>query len=475
MPRKKTQSRKRVSRKKASSGRSSRRSPYPRGICFMVMPYGEKSTGAKKPSKVHFDLLWDRALRPVIEELGYEAVRADQDLGPVIIQDMLERLVAADLVIADVTIPNANVFYEIGVRHAAQQYGCLLVGADWAKVPFDLEQIRRVPYPLGSQRVTAAGAKKIREALHGAIDKADRSKSPVHKLVPGYPDIDPERLGTFRDMVRELHQTQDRLADVREMTGKQRAVNLAELVAEYQKAPSRWPSVGLELLQMVRDHADGGDGKDGWQQTLDFIDELSDDLRDHEFVLEQEQLAWSKLGKHRRAIQSLNRLVREHGPTPERDGLLGGRYKALWRESGTSRHLDQAIDHYRAGMQRDLNSYYCSSNLPRLLRFRDAEGDRERAASVAHVVAEACEAAESNGRGDEWLYPTLLGAAFDAGNVYRAQCLLDRIRAADSKVRAKWKLSSTEEDLKTSLQFVRSTRDRKALDAVRKELRKLAT
>ena len=94
-------------------------------VCFMVMPFGTKPTGAepgKGPAQIDFNALWDKALRPMIEnDLGYLPIRADQDAGSLIIQAMIERLAISDLVIADMTIPNANVYYEVGVRHAAKR------------------------------------------------------------------------------------------------------------------------------------------------------------------------------------------------------------------------------------------------------------------------------------------------------------------------------------------------------------------
>jgi hypothetical protein len=48
---------------------------------------------------VNFDALWDKALAPLIEALGYQPVRADQDLGASIILDMLERLYFSDLIL----------------------------------------------------------------------------------------------------------------------------------------------------------------------------------------------------------------------------------------------------------------------------------------------------------------------------------------------------------------------------------------
>jgi hypothetical protein len=62
-------------------------------------------------------------------------VRADQDTGALIITQMIERLYFADLVLADMTIPNGNVYYEVGVRHAAKEIGCVLLAADWQPRP----------------------------------------------------------------------------------------------------------------------------------------------------------------------------------------------------------------------------------------------------------------------------------------------------------------------------------------------------
>ena len=69
----------------------------------MVMPFRTRDTGAVPPApgKVNFDALWEKALVPVIEDFGHQPVRADQDLGGLIIKDMLERLYFSDLVLAD--------------------------------------------------------------------------------------------------------------------------------------------------------------------------------------------------------------------------------------------------------------------------------------------------------------------------------------------------------------------------------------
>src|SRR5262245_51511826 len=141
-------------------------------VCFMIMPYGRKATqveGGRGPAEIDFNALWDRGYVPTINALGYQAVRADQDTGGLIISQMLERLYFADLVFADMTIPNGNVYYEVGIRHAAKKTGCVLLAADWSKQLFDVVQMRTIRYPLPEGYITEATAHAFQAAINTDI------------------------------------------------------------------------------------------------------------------------------------------------------------------------------------------------------------------------------------------------------------------------------------------------------------------
>ena len=119
----------------------------PPPLCFVVMPFGVKPDGRGK--KVDFDAVYADLLAPAIREAGLEPLRADQELvGGIIHKPMYERLILADYAIADLTTINANVFYELGVRHAVRPYATVLVSADVKRVPFDLAPDRVLPYAL---------------------------------------------------------------------------------------------------------------------------------------------------------------------------------------------------------------------------------------------------------------------------------------------------------------------------------------
>src|SRR5712672_1181838 len=167
----------------------------PRPLCFMIMPYGRKATHAETghgPAEIDFNALWDSGYVPVIRELGYEPLRADQDTGGLIISQMLERLYFADLVLADMTIPNGNVYYEVGIRHAAKRTGCVLLAADWSKQLFDVVQMRTIRYPLPEGSVLEATASAFQRAIRDGIQSLCDGISPMHQSIPGYPStVDP--------------------------------------------------------------------------------------------------------------------------------------------------------------------------------------------------------------------------------------------------------------------------------------------
>jgi hypothetical protein len=108
-----------------------------RPSAFVVMQYGEP-----------FDSLFRDVIVPIASEFGVEALRADDVFAPgIIIQDIIEGLVRAHIVIADITPLNANVFYELGYAHALDKQTILLVERNEdGRLPFDVSGYRVIFY-----------------------------------------------------------------------------------------------------------------------------------------------------------------------------------------------------------------------------------------------------------------------------------------------------------------------------------------
>ena len=429
----------------------------PKPVCFIVMPFRRRKVegvvAAGAPAELDCDALWDRVYRPVVEALGYLPIRADADTGSVIVKDMLERLAFAHLVLADVTLPNGNVYYEIGLRHVACETGCVLLATSWSRQLFDIDQFRSIRYPLTDGSVPETEAAALRTALRESIPRMKDARTPWHELVTA--DQKAARVASFREQSEEVSRLQARMREARLAPTAERAAIVQSIVASMGAPTLTIPEIATELLTLVRDEM-------GWSSTLAFVQALPDITRRLPAVQEQELLAVAELGQPLEAISKLEMLVTNHGDSAERQGLIGGRYKRLWKQaerqrvaSGQTeptvderRYLNKAIEHYNRGMQLDLNLYYCSNNLPLLLRARGRAGDAERAVAVDQCVLAACARALARGEHDEWLRPTLLGAAFRARDVEKALELASQVEEEGG---AAWKLAATMGDLEVAV------------------------
>lgn len=444
----------------------------PDPIAFMVMPFDEKETGstvADAPAKVDFDALWEHVYHPVLAELGYEAVRADRDVGASIIREMIQRIAIADVVVADISLPNANVYYEIGVRHAAHDIGCVLVAADWARPVFDLNQMRQLRFPLTDGTVGTDAAAAARAKLLDGLKPLAAGISPVFDAVPGYPhEPQLDRVSAFQNAVAELSAFEADVRAVKIAPTKDRRDRVEQLVGKHGQRSAVRQSVVLELIRLLRDNV-------GWQDVLDYIATLPQEIARHPLVLEQRLLAVSGTGDLVGAAAQLDALIAREGETSERRGILGGRYRRLANAPGLTaaergRYLNLAIENYERGMTLDLNDYYPSSNLPRLYRARRGAGDEQRAVEAEVATALACRARLELGRADEWVRPTLLGNAFDRGDVAEAIRLRPLVEQEGPDA---WKLSVTIETLEASAEQQQDEQARTALTEVLAELKKL--
>ena len=98
------------------------------------------------PFKEPFETYYAAIIRPAVEESNLTPVRADSIFRPSpIIADIWQMIQDADLVVAELTEKNANVFYELGLAHAIGK-PVILISETMADVPFDLQSLRVILY-----------------------------------------------------------------------------------------------------------------------------------------------------------------------------------------------------------------------------------------------------------------------------------------------------------------------------------------
>lgn len=125
---------------------ATRITPAPTGdldkTCFYITPIGEEGSEQRK----HADLLLGQIVEPAVDELGLElaVVRADKMTQPgMISQQILQHVLGARLVVADLSFHNPNVFYELAIRHATK-LPTVLISRTAERIPFDIADLRVV-------------------------------------------------------------------------------------------------------------------------------------------------------------------------------------------------------------------------------------------------------------------------------------------------------------------------------------------
>ena len=155
----------------------------PQTRAFIIRPFGTKKD-------IDFDRIERELIGPALLQAGVDGRTTLDILGSGNIRvDMFQRLLTADLVVADLSIHNANVFYELGLRHALRDKRTLLVRCQADDFPFDLQTDRYVVY---EKENPAHSLELLVEALRQTLS-SDTLDSPVFHLLPGLAVQDPGR------------------------------------------------------------------------------------------------------------------------------------------------------------------------------------------------------------------------------------------------------------------------------------------
>jgi hypothetical protein len=95
----------------------------------------------------------------VVEKKGYISIRVDQEtFSGSSIDALWNSIRSSEIVIADITDGNPNVFYEIGISHALGKQTILTIfdkyGRVPADIPFDIKILRILPYGTQSSLIS---------------------------------------------------------------------------------------------------------------------------------------------------------------------------------------------------------------------------------------------------------------------------------------------------------------------------------
>ncbi|HDR9012190.1 MULTISPECIES: hypothetical protein [Burkholderia] len=109
-----------------------------------------------------FNDLYAHVIKPVCASLNVSPVRADERHGPgIILADIERQIRESNVIIAEITPTNANVFYEVGYSHALKK-PTILLAQRGTKLPFDVSGFRTIFYDntIEGKEQVEAGLKK---------------------------------------------------------------------------------------------------------------------------------------------------------------------------------------------------------------------------------------------------------------------------------------------------------------------------
>lgn len=420
-------------------------------LCFVLMPFGQKKDLAG--GAIDFDAVYDKLIAPAVREAELEPIRADEEVvGGIIHKPMFERLILCPYAVADLTTANANVFYELGVRHALRPFATVPIYAEGLRLPFDVAPIRAMPYRLtekGHPSNTDASKANLVRLLKAARDSS--TDSPVFQLIDGLKPaaVDHAKTDTFRQQVDYSAQRKRQLALARKSgleavrTVEKDLGNLADCEA----------GVVVDLFLSYR-------SVKGWQEMIALVDRMPPPLRQTVMIQEQLAFALNRAGQGDVAESVLKQVLKRNGPSSETYGLLGRVHKDRWDAAARAGDpaapalLDQAIEAYKKGFEADWRDAFPGINAVTLMEIKEPpEPEREKLKPLVRYAAERKIAA---GEPDYWDHATLLEIAVLEMDEAGAKAALARALAAQ---REPWEAETTLRNLR----LISAARARRAI------------
>ena len=335
---------------------------------FVAMPFGAKEG-------IDFNRVYSELIKPALEGEGFEVFRADEEQRAGDIRsDMFQELLLADVVIADLSIDNPNVWYELGVRHALRARGVIPIACRQGPMPFDVYTDRKLRYHLKDGAPDPNHLEADRAALGAMVKETvaawyGRKSSPVYHLLPYLkePDWKTLRVGGVQEVWERQAEWERRVATARAKQRPGDVVVLAEEApAQALRREAHWiASKTLRQLNqpgLALEHA---------EQAL-ALDPTDLACRQEKGVL------LGRLGRYADAEEWLKAIAQEYPHDAETCGLLGRVEKdewiSNWRTSDATPEamrdaarldielLNEAVRAYAAGFRQDPRHYYSGIN-----------------------------------------------------------------------------------------------------------------
>ncbi|MEM8527731.1 MAG: hypothetical protein AAGG68_24025 [Bacteroidota bacterium] len=142
--------------------------------CFIISPIGDEGTEKREKA----DKVFNHIILPAAKDIGLEAIRSDHVTIPGMINAQIIRHILNDeMVVADLTDHNPNVFYELALRHAFRKPVVQLIQKG-QPIPFDVQGSRTIQYELDLDGAARA-REQVKAQMSSALKDNYKAESPV--------------------------------------------------------------------------------------------------------------------------------------------------------------------------------------------------------------------------------------------------------------------------------------------------------
>ena len=413
-----------------------------RPLCFVLLPNGTKLSPAGV--QVDFDLVYRDLIAPAIENAGLQPLRAAQDYSENInLKPLFEQFTLCPFAVADLTLANANLYHELGVRNAKRPGTTATVCCDERTA--DRQTLGAIAYSLAADG-TPADIVTAQATLTRNLEEAHRthkenpfSDRPIVDLLEEFQGIAHTKTDVFRERVRYSSELKQRLAAARQSG----LAALRELEESFEPIQMLESAVVIDLLLSYR-------ALSGWPEMIALTKKMALPLVETTMVQEQLALALNRAGRGTEAESILKTLLARQGPSSETCAILGRVYKDRWEaalNAGDNRlageSLQKAIDAYRQGFEADWRDAFPGINAVTLMELKEPpDPARFR---LLPVVAYAVNRRIASGKPDYWDHATILELAVLAKEESRALTAVGQALAA---VREDWEPETTARTLR---------------------------
>lgn len=186
--------------------------------CFIIMAIGDQLDAqgnvivTQQKLREDYDLIIKEAI--IKASPGMEVVRADDVFNPgTMSTDIMMRIMKSDFVIADITYPNPNVFYELGLRHACKP-GTIIIKNETVNnnVPFDISHLRHFKYTTDVKGLNklSSDIKSVFDYFKGKDSVTDNHFLETAKIIEfAYPSYKRDEVIKEEDVMLKIFQNQE--------------------------------------------------------------------------------------------------------------------------------------------------------------------------------------------------------------------------------------------------------------------------